>query len=48
MKRWPDAVGPRVGTGQEIGHVIVTGATAEEAQARLAEATAAIRVEVAA
>ena len=41
-----DAVGPRVGTGQEIGHVLVTGATAEEAQARLAAATKAIRVEV--
>lgn len=41
-----DAVGPRVGTGQEIGHVIVTGATAEEAKARLAAVTAAIRLEV--
>jgi biotin carboxylase len=41
-----DTVGPRVGTGQEIGHVLVTGATADEATARLAAAAAAIRVEV--
>jgi biotin carboxylase len=41
-----DMVGIREGTGQEVGHVLVTGATAAEAEARLAEAVAAIRLEV--
>ncbi len=40
------AVGTREGTGQEVGHVLVTGATAAEAEARLAAAAAAVRVEV--
>ncbi|WP_420454956.1 ATP-grasp domain-containing protein [Rubrivirga sp.] len=40
-------VGPREGTGQEAGHVIVTGATAAQAEARLAAAAAAVRIEVA-
>ncbi len=40
-------LGPREGTGQEAGHLIVTAATAGEAQARLAAATAAVRVDVA-
>ena len=41
-----DAVGVREGTGQEVGHVLVTGATAAEAEARLAAAVAAIRLGV--
>ena len=41
-----DAVGVREGTGQEVGHVIVTAATPDEAAARLAAAVAAVRVEV--
>lgn len=41
-----DAVGPREGTGQEVGHVLVTGATAGEAEARLAGAMAELKVEV--
>lgn len=41
-----DAVGEREGTGQEVGHVIVTGETAAEAEARLAAAAAVVRVEV--
>ena len=42
-----DTVGWREGTGQEVGHLIVTAATAAEAEARLAAAAAAVRVEVA-
>lgn len=42
-----DAVDVRVGTGEEVGHVIVTGATAAEAEARVRAARAAVRVEVA-
>ncbi|PAP77927.1 ATP-grasp domain-containing protein [Rubrivirga marina] len=41
-----DAVGTREGTGQEVGHVLVTAETAAEAEARLAAAVDAIRVEV--
>ena len=41
-----DVVGEREGTGQEVGHVVVTAATADAARARLAEAVAAIRLEV--
>ena len=41
-----DVVGPRTGSGEEVGHVLVTGATAEEAEARLRAARAALRVEV--
>ena len=41
-----DALGPREGTGQEAGHVVVTGATADQARARLAAAVGAIRLEV--
>ena len=41
-----DRVGPREGTGQEVGHVLVTGATAPEAEARLANASARLRVDV--
>ena len=41
-----DQLGVREGTGQEAGHVIVTGATPEQAEARLDRAVGAIRVEV--
>ena len=42
-----EVLGVRGGTGQEAGHVIVTGATAREAEARLEAAVAAIRIELA-
>ncbi|MDT0630730.1 ATP-grasp domain-containing protein [Rubrivirga sp. S365] len=42
-----DVVGPRTGSGEEVGHVLVTGATAAEAEARLRAARDALRVEVA-
>ena len=41
-----DTVGPRTGSGEEVGHVLVTGATAAEAEARLYAARDALRVEV--
>lgn len=41
-----DPLGVREGTGQEAGHVIVTGATPKEAEARLAAAVSAVRIEV--
>ena len=41
-----DAIGPRVGSGQEVGHLIVVGATAAEAQTRLGAAREAVRLEV--
>ncbi|MGB3542162.1 MAG: hypothetical protein WBA11_04465, partial [Rubrivirga sp.] len=39
-------ISEREGTGQEAGHAIVTGATAAEAESRLAGAVGAIRIEV--
>ena len=41
-----DVVGPRTGSGEEVGHVLVTGATAAEAEARLRTARGVLRVEV--
>ena len=41
-----DTVGPRTGSGEEVGHVLVTGATAAEAEARLLAARDALRVGV--
>ena len=41
-----DTVRARAGSGEEVGHVIVTGATAAEAEARVRAARAALRVEV--
>lgn len=41
-----DVVGPRTGSGEEVGHVLVTGATAAEAEARVQAARDALRVEV--
>ncbi len=41
-----DALGVREGTGQEAGHVVVTGADAAEARARLAAAVAGVRIEL--
>lgn len=40
-------VGERVGTGEEVGHVVCTGATAAEAEARVRAARDVLRVEVA-
>ena len=42
-----DEVRARAGSGEEVGHVIVTGETAAEAEARLRMARAALHVEVA-
>ena len=41
-----DALGVREGTGQEAGHVVVSGADAAQARARLAAAVAEVRVEL--
>ena len=41
-----DMLPTREGTGQEAGHVLVAGATAAEAEARLAAAVAEVRIEV--
>ena len=41
-----DVVGRREGTGQEAGHVIVTGATPDQARRRLADAVGGLRIEV--
>ena len=41
-----DVLAPRAGTGQEAGHVVVTGATAAQAEARLAAAVAELRLAV--
>ena len=41
-----DRVETREGSGEEVGHIVVEGATAEEAQARLEAARAAIGLEV--
>ncbi|WP_412068165.1 ATP-grasp domain-containing protein [Rubrivirga sp. IMCC43871] len=41
-----DAVGPREGSGEEIGHVVVTGAETEEARARLDAARDAVRIDI--
>ncbi len=41
-----DRIAPREGTGQEVGHILVTGATAPEAEARLRAARDALRLEV--
>ena len=41
-----EVLAPRAGTGQEAGHVIVTGATAAHAEARLAAAVAELRLAV--
>lgn len=41
-----DDVGRRVGVGQEVGHVVVTGADRDETAARLEAAHAAVRIEV--
>ena len=41
-----DTVGPRTGSGEEVGHVLVTGATAAEAEARVRAARDALHVEV--
>ena len=41
-----DVLGVREGTGQEAGHVIVTGADPAQARARLAAAVGEVRIEV--
>ena len=41
-----DVVPPRAGSGEEVGHIVVEGATAEEARARLEAARAALRLDV--
>jgi len=41
-----DHVGERAGVGQEVGHVVVTGADRDEAAARLAAAHDAVGIEV--
>lgn len=41
-----DPVRPRTGSGEEVGHVVVTGATAAEAEARVRAARAAVRLGV--
>ena len=41
-----DAVRPRVGSGEEVGHIIVVGATADEAHARVEAARATVHLEM--
>ena len=41
-----DVVGTREGSGEEVGHIVVEGETAEEARARLEAARASLRLEV--
>ncbi|WP_412062570.1 ATP-grasp domain-containing protein [Rubrivirga sp. IMCC45206] len=41
-----DAVGPREGSGQEVGHVVVTGEAPDEARARLDAARDAVRIAI--
>ena len=42
-----EALSPREGTGQEAGHILVTATTPAEAEARLRDAVAAIRIALA-